>query len=78
VAQQYRQYASQITAAAKQSFLDGDQWADTAGLVAVLVGAVLVALCFPRRREEEELLAGYHAEDTGQPERREVRQRVVA
>jgi MFS transporter, DHA2 family, multidrug resistance protein len=78
VAQQYPQYASQITAAAKQSFLDGDQWAYTAGLVAVLVGAVLVAVCFPRRREEEELLARYHAEDTGQPERREVRQRVVA
>ena len=27
VAQQYPQYASQITAAAKQSFLEGDQWA---------------------------------------------------
>ena len=36
VAQQYPQYASQITAGAKQSFLDGDQWAYTAGLVAVL------------------------------------------
>ena len=29
--EQYPQYASQITAAAKQSFLDGDQWAYTAG-----------------------------------------------
>ena len=35
VAQQYPQYATQITAAAKQSFLDGDQWAYTAGIVAV-------------------------------------------
>jgi MFS family permease len=78
VAQQYPQYASQITAAAKQSFLDGDQWAYTAGLVAVLVGAVLVALCFPRRDEEQELLARYHAEDTGQPEHRELRQEAVA
>jgi hypothetical protein len=55
VAQQYPQYASQITAAAKQSFLDGDQWAYTAGIVAVLLGAVL---------------AGYEAEDAAPPEER--------
>jgi MFS transporter, DHA2 family, multidrug resistance protein len=78
VAQQYPQYASQITAAAKQSFLDGDQWAYAAGIVAVLVGAVLVAVCFPRRREEDELLARYHAEDAGRPERGEVREQAVA
>jgi MFS transporter, DHA2 family, multidrug resistance protein len=77
VAQQYPQYAAQITAAAKQSFLDGDQWAYTAGMVAVLIGAALVAVCFPRQREEEELLARYHAEDT-QPETAQSRQRVVA
>ena len=56
VAQQYPQYASQITAAAKQSFLDGDQWAYTAGLVAVLLGAVLVFFLFPKD-EEQQLLA---------------------
>ena len=32
VAQQYPQYASQITAGAKQAFLDGDQWAYSAGV----------------------------------------------
>src|SRR3954467_4433766 len=64
VAQQYPQYANQITAAAKQSFLQGDQWAYTAGLVAVLLGAVLVYFMFPARETEEQLLAAYLAEDT--------------
>src|SRR3954453_622249 len=64
VAQQYPQYASQITAAAKQSFLQGDQWAYTAGLVAVVLGAVLVFFMFPAKEPEEELLTAYLAEDT--------------
>jgi MFS family permease len=63
VAQQYPQYASQITAAAKQSFLDGDQWAYGAGVVAVLLGGVLVFTMFPRHDREQELLAGYHEQD---------------
>src|SRR5262249_42694321 len=57
----------QIIAAAKSSFLKGDQWAYLAGIVAVLLGATLVYLKFPRREEEERLLAEYHAEDTGEP-----------
>jgi MFS transporter, DHA2 family, multidrug resistance protein len=64
IAQQYPQYASQITAAAKTSFLQGDQWAYTAGIVAVLVGAALVFFFFPRRQEEVELLARYEEEDS--------------
>ena len=64
VAQQYPQYASQITAAAKQSFLDGDQWAYTAGIVAVALGAVLVFFTFPRKDEEQRALAAYQAEDS--------------
>jgi DHA2 family multidrug resistance protein-like MFS transporter len=72
VSEQYPQYASQITTAAKQSFLDGDQWAYTAGLVAVLLGAVLVWFCFPRKSREEELLEEYHAEDVAAAERRDV------
>src|SRR4051812_10980886 len=64
VAQQYPQYASQITAAAKQSFLDGDHWAYGAGIVAVLGGAALVALMFPRKEAEQQMLARYQAEDT--------------
>ena len=35
VGQQYPQYASQITAAAKTSFLQGADWAYTAGIVAI-------------------------------------------
>jgi DHA2 family multidrug resistance protein-like MFS transporter len=65
VAQQHPQYASQIIAAAKTSFLQGDQWAYTAGLVAVLAGAVLVFFAFPKKEEEQESLARYHAEDQG-------------
>jgi DHA2 family multidrug resistance protein-like MFS transporter len=64
VAEQYPQYASQITAAAKQSFLDGDKWAYGAGLIAVLLGAALVFWMFPRKDEEQRLLERYHAEDT--------------
>jgi EmrB/QacA subfamily drug resistance transporter len=65
LAQQHPQYADQITAAAKQSFLEGDDWAYTAGIVAILVGAALVFARFPKQAEEERLLAGYHAEDAG-------------
>jgi MFS transporter, DHA2 family, multidrug resistance protein len=64
VAQQHPQYAGQITAAAKTSFLDGADWAYTAGIVAILVGAALVFFLFPPKRQEEELLRRYHAEDT--------------
>src|SRR6478609_6242657 len=63
VAAQYPQYATQITTAAKQAFLDGDQWAYTAGLIAVLLGAVLVYFMFPKRDAEQQLLATYAAED---------------
>ena len=55
-----------IIAGAKQSFLHGDQWAYTAGMVAVLLGAVLVYFVFPKKAEEEELLARFRAEDAGQ------------
>ena len=62
---QYAQYGSQITAAAKSSFLQGDQWAYTAWIVAILLGAVLVFFMFPRKEDEQRLLASYHAEDVG-------------
>ena len=65
IGQQYQQYATQITAAAKSSFLSGDQWAYIAGIVAILLGAVLVFFLFPKKDEEERLLAAYHAEDAG-------------
>ncbi len=65
VAKQYPQHADAITAAAKTSFLQGDRWAYTAGIVAVVLGAALVFFMFPKKEDEEELLARYHDEDTG-------------
>jgi len=65
VAQQHPQYASQIVAAARTSFLQGDQWAYIAGIVAILVGAAIVFFFFPSLNGEKKLLARYHAEDTG-------------
>ena len=64
VGQQYPQYATQITAAAKTSFLQGADWAYTAGIVAILLGAVLVYFLFPRNDDERRLLAEYHVTDT--------------
>jgi MFS transporter, DHA2 family, multidrug resistance protein len=49
----------QIVAAAKTSFLHGDQWAYLAGIIAVLLGAALVWFMFPKREAEQELLASY-------------------
>jgi MFS transporter, DHA2 family, multidrug resistance protein len=66
-AQRYPQYQDAIVAGAKKSFLDGADWAYTAGIVSILLGAVLVFLLFPRKEAERELLVRYHAEDTGQP-----------
>ncbi|HVN12486.1 MAG TPA: MFS transporter [Kineosporiaceae bacterium] len=63
VAQQYPQYSQQIIAAAKSSFLGGADWAYTAGIIAVLGGAMIVFFLFPRKQREQELLAAYHAED---------------
>ena len=65
IANQYPQYASQITAAAKQSFLDGDRWAYTAGIIAVLLGATLVFFKFPKAKDEQTLVASYHEHDAG-------------
>ena len=64
VAAQYPQYASAITDGAKASFLAGADWAYLAGIVAVLVGATLVFVMFPRKADEERLLEEYHDEDT--------------
>jgi MFS family permease len=66
-AQQYPNYTNQIIAAAKSSFLQGDDWAYLAGLVAIVLGALLVFFTFPRRDEEQQLLRRYHAEDTAPP-----------
>ena len=63
LAEQYPNYSNQIIAAAKSSFLQGDKWAYSAGILAVGLGAALVFFCFPKRDEEQALLARYAAED---------------
>jgi DHA2 family multidrug resistance protein-like MFS transporter len=63
-ASRYPQYSDQIIAAAKTSFLKGDKWAYTAGIIAIVAGAALVATFFPGLSEEENLLAEYAAEDS--------------
>ena len=46
----------------------------------MLLGAVLVFFCFPKKQQEEELLAGYAAEDAvpSGPAGAEARPRAVA
>jgi MFS family permease len=63
IAAQYPQYADQITAAAKESFLAGDDYAYIAGIIAVVLGAGLVFFKFPKMEEERKMLAEFHAED---------------
>jgi MFS family permease len=62
-AEQYPQYAKQIIAAARESFLQGDQWAYVAGMAAIALGAAVVFFLFPKRKDEIRLLEEYAAED---------------
>jgi DHA2 family multidrug resistance protein-like MFS transporter len=64
LASQYPRHTEQIVAAAKSSFLHGDTWAYSAGVVAIVLGAALVFFLFPKSDEEQRLLALYHAEDS--------------
>jgi MFS transporter, DHA2 family, multidrug resistance protein len=63
-AEKYPQYANEIIAGAKESFVDGQHWAYTAGIIAILLGAAIVFAFFPRKEKEEALLSEYHAHDT--------------
>ena len=63
LAEQYPQYQNAIVTAVQQSFVDGSDWTYVAGIAATLLGALLVFTLFPRRDDEQELLAAYHAAD---------------
>ena len=63
LASRYPQHAEQIVNAAQTSFLHGEDWAYTAGIIAVLIGATIVFFLFPRAEEERELLRRYEEED---------------
>jgi EmrB/QacA subfamily drug resistance transporter len=67
VAQQHPQYADAIIAGAKTAFLKGDDWAYFAGVVAILLGAVLVFFMFPKHDDEKRLLSEYRAQDATRP-----------
>lgn len=63
LAEQYPQYASQITAAARESFLTGANWAYLAAIIAGLGAIVLVRLAYPGKEREIEMLNQYANED---------------
>jgi hypothetical protein len=66
IAERYPQYSTQIIEGAKSSFLAGADWAYTAGIIAIVVGAAIVYFLFPKKDRELQLLASYNAEDTNQ------------
>jgi EmrB/QacA subfamily drug resistance transporter len=63
VAEQHPRYADSIIEGARGAFLQGDSWAYVAGIVAICLGAILVATRFPGKEEEKKLLDSYAAED---------------
>jgi MFS transporter, DHA2 family, multidrug resistance protein len=63
LANRYPAHSEQIIEAAKTSFLKGEDWAYTAGIIAVLIGASLVFFLFPKHEEEQVLLKRYQGED---------------
>jgi len=64
VAGQHPEYSSAIISGAKVAFLQGDDWAYAAGVIAIVLGAVLVFFMFPKHDEEQRLLALYHETDS--------------
>jgi MFS transporter, DHA2 family, multidrug resistance protein len=63
LAHRYPEYADKIIPAAQSSFLQGDERAYVAGIVAILLGAALVFFVYPGRDEERALFERYHEED---------------
>ena len=59
-----RSTRTQIIAGAKTSFIDGQDWAYIAGLVAIVLGAVLVFFMFPKHAREGRSSRSYEAADT--------------
>ena len=63
MAQQHPAYSKQIMAAAKSSFLVGDQWTYLIGIMAILLGAAIIFFIFPKKDEEKHLLKKYRDAD---------------
>jgi EmrB/QacA subfamily drug resistance transporter len=62
-AERYPQYSKQIISGAQEAFLNGQDWAYVAGLVAVALGAVVVFTFFPKHDGEIAMLEQYARED---------------
>jgi MFS transporter, DHA2 family, multidrug resistance protein len=67
VAEQHPGYAESIIEGARGAFLQGDAWAYLAGIIAIALGALLVATRFPNKDEERRLLEAYAEEDSTAP-----------
>lgn len=65
-AAKYPEYADGIISAARESFLSGADWAYLTGILAMVVGATLVMIFFPRRDREHALLDEYAARDSAE------------
>ena len=63
IAMQYPQYTDQIVAAARQSFVDGQQVSFTVGIVSMLIGLAVVWFGFPTKNAEIDLVTGYQRSD---------------
>lgn len=63
VASTYPQYAAQITTAARDSFVSGQQWSFGAGVLAMATGMALVWFGFPAKDQETELIESYQSVD---------------
>ncbi len=63
LAQANPRFAREIVAGARASFLTGSNWAYLAGILSIILGAVIVATLFPSHRREVELLGRYRSED---------------
>ncbi|MBJ7459148.1 MAG: MFS transporter [Thermoleophilaceae bacterium] len=64
VAEQYPQYSTAIINGAKESFVQGQDWAYLVGAIAVALGGVLVFTMFPKLQEEQRLLDEYASADS--------------
>ena len=59
--------AKAVISGARDSFLQGANWAYASGVILILVGAAIVWFFFPRKENETVLLTSYVAADEGRP-----------
>ena len=72
LAKQYPQYSKQIVSGAQTAFLHGQQGAYLAGIIAVVIGGIVMFFFFPNKHKEQRLLGEYEEESAPAPARREA------